>query len=200
MLVRQDRRILRWTSITGAAVALSLVLSAWLIVRTSATGLDGPSVILVRHGDAPGKGEPEGFNLAECRTQRNLSDKGRDDARHLGARFRASDIIITKILSSQWCRARETAKLMDLGPVEDAPAFNDLAFSKQRGNELLDLERKLIAAWNGPGVLLIVSHGSNIEALTDFHLAQGAGIAVSLRNGEVDAEPLNLAPATAKLN
>jgi phosphohistidine phosphatase SixA len=133
-------------------------------------------VILMRHGDAPGRNEPVGFNLDDCSTQRNLSDKGRNEARELGEMFRGRGINITKVLTSRWCRARETAELLKLGAVENAPAFDNLEINKQRAAELLDREREQIASWRGPGVLLIVTHGSNIKALTGLDLEQGAMI------------------------
>ena len=69
---------------------------------------------------------------------------------------------------------RETAELLRLAPVENATAFDDLALNKQRTNELLNGERDLIESWHGPGVLLVVSHSSNIKALTDIDLEEGA--------------------------
>jgi phosphohistidine phosphatase SixA len=140
---------------------------------------DNPYVIVMRHGDAPGRNEPVGFNLDDCSTQRNLSSKGRNEARELGEQFRKRGINITKVLTSRFCRARETAELLKLGAVENAPAFDNLEINKQREAELLDKEREQIASWSGPGVLLIVTHGSNIKGLTGLHLEEGAMVEIN---------------------
>jgi len=158
-----------------AALSASLLITLKSLTNPSAAQEDA-YVILLRHGDAPGRSEPRGFSLADCETQRSLSDKGRDEAQQVGELLRAQRIKVTKILTSRWCRARETAQLLQLGAMEDAPAFDNLEFNKQRAAELLDEERNLIESWHGPGVLLIVTHGSNIQALTGIHLEQGTMI------------------------
>ena len=166
-------------TLTGGALVPS-----WLVTSTSVpnnslvSGALGehPYVILLRHGEAPGRSEPLGFNLNDCSTQRNLSDKGRGESRQLGELLRAHGINVTKVLTARFCRTRETAELLNLGPVEDDAAFDNLEFNKLRAAELLDQEREHIASWRGPGVLLIVTHGSNIKALTGFQLEEGAMI------------------------
>lgn len=190
-------------ALTTGTVALLLVLfsppskSVADFSPASAVLNDSSYVILARHADAPGRGEPDGFELNNCSTQRNLSDKGRNEARELGRQFRERGINVTKVLTSRWCRAHETAELMKLGPVENAPAFDDFELNKQNAKELLDSERKLIAYWPGPGVLLIVSHGSNIKALTGIHLKEGAMLVVSWQNGRLLAEPFSVLTANA---
>ena len=166
-------------TLTGGALVPS-----WLVTSTSVpnnsvvSGARGehPYVILLRHGEAPGRSEPWGFNLNDCSTQRNLSDKGRDESRQLGELLRAHGINVTKVLTARFCRTRETAELLNLGPVQDDAAFDNLEFNKLRAAELLNKEREHIASWRGPGVLLIVTHGSNIKALTGFQLEEGAMI------------------------
>ena len=166
-------------TLTGGALVPS-----WLVTSTSVpnnslvSGALGehPYVILLRHGEAPGRSEPLGFNLNDCSTQRNLSDKGRGESRQLGELLRAHGINVTKVLTARFCRTRETAELLNLGPVQDDAAFDNLEFNKLRAAELLNKEREHIASWRGPGVLLIVTHGSNIKALTGFQLEEGAMI------------------------
>lgn len=188
----RNRNILVWTAAAGLALGLSLVLSTWLFAGPSVSILnDKLSVVLMRHGDAPGRGEPRGFDLGDCGTQRNLSDQGRKDARSLGVLVRQT-FVVAKVVSSQWCRARETAELLAVGKVETASAFNDLALNKPHAKELLAGERQLIATWRGPGVLLIVTHSSNIKALTGIDLAQGGMIAVDFRKNQLIAKSFTL--------
>src|SRR5262245_54379255 len=76
----------------------------------------GGVVALVRHAATTGgAGDPPGFRLDDCATQRNLTERGREQARRLGDQLRAEGVSVTKVLSSQWCRCRETAALMGFG-------------------------------------------------------------------------------------
>ncbi|MFO1062139.1 MAG: histidine phosphatase family protein, partial [Dongiaceae bacterium] len=84
----------------------------------------GGHAILVRHAIAPGGGDPPGFVLEDCATQRNLSDEGRAQAARLGQRLRQHGVAVDRVLSSRWCRALETARLMALAPVEPALALD----------------------------------------------------------------------------
>ena len=72
---------------------------------------DGEKLIFIRHAYAPGNGDPAGFNLNDCSTQRNLSEEGRKQAQHIGEFFNKNKIEIDKVLSSEWCRCKETAKI-----------------------------------------------------------------------------------------
>lgn len=146
--------------------------AAWQALRAGA-------VVLVRHADAPGgAGDPEGFKLDDCATQRNLSDKGRAEARALGERLRAERIPIGKVLVSQWCRCRETATLMNIGAPEEAPTFNNAFVLRERRDELTEGARAAVAAWKGPGTLVVVTHGANILALTGIQPVQAEMIVV----------------------
>src|SRR5262245_21208984 len=81
--------------------------TAWAALRG-----DG-HVALIRHASAPGPaGDPADYNLDDCKTQRNLSEQGRAEARALGERFRTERVKVGKVVSSQWCRCKETAQLM----------------------------------------------------------------------------------------
>ena len=84
--------------------------NAWKALRA------GRHVALMRHADAPGGvGDPPGFRLDDCATQRNLSARGRADAVRIGARLKSEGIAFEKILSSPWCRCIDTATLLELG-------------------------------------------------------------------------------------
>lgn len=123
------------------------------------------AVVLVRHANAPGFGDPAGFRLDDCRKQRNLDDEGRAQARRMGEAFRSRGIAVGAVLSSQWCRTRETARLA-FGRQQDEPLFN--SFFRQAPaaqQEQTDKARALVAAWKGPGVLAVVTHQVNITAL-----------------------------------
>jgi phosphohistidine phosphatase SixA len=139
----------------------------------------GGYVALVRHaGTAGGSGDPPGFKLEDCATQRNLTDKGRAQARALGERFRAEGVAAGKVLSSQWCRCRETAALMGLEEIEPAPTFNNAFTFRDRVDELTAGARAIVAAWTGPATLVVLTHGANILPLTGVMPEEGGMVVV----------------------
>jgi Histidine phosphatase superfamily (branch 1) len=117
----------------------------------------------MRHTDAPGgAGDPPGFRVDDCATQRNLSAKGRADAARIGARLRSEGIAVERILSSPWCRCMDTATLLELGPVEAEPTFGNVVV-------LSDQRESLIAGARGRQVCIApldVANESNLEVAT----------------------------------
>jgi 8-oxo-(d)GTP phosphatase len=91
------------------------------------------TLLLLRHALAPGTGDPPGFVLGDCSTQRNLSDAGREQARALGERLRQAGIVQARIYSSRWCRCMETAELLELGPVQPLPALDSFFQDRSQG-------------------------------------------------------------------
>jgi phosphohistidine phosphatase SixA len=139
----------------------------------------------MRHADAPGgAGDPPGFRLEDCSTQRNLSEQGRVQARAVGVRLKAERIAIAKLLSSPWCRCLETARLMNLGAAEIAPAFSNSFVLREQRVSLADAARLIIMGWKGPETLLVVTHGANIAALTNTNPAEAEIVVVRARSDE----------------
>jgi len=154
--------------------------AAWAALRA------GAHIALMRHTDAPGgAGDPPGFRLEDCATQRNLSEKGRADAAKIGARLKAEGIRIEKILASPWCRCMETARLLQLGPVEAAPPFSNVFVLRDQTESLTSGASAVIDTWKGSGILLVVTHGANIFALTGVSPASGEIVVV--RSGSREA-------------
>jgi broad specificity phosphatase PhoE len=154
--------------------------SAWAALRSGSA-----VVALMRHADAPGVGDPVGWRLGDCATQRNLSDQGRADARAAGVRLKTERVAITKLLSSPWCRCIDTAKLMNLGPVQIEPTFSNAFVLGDQRAELTAGAHALIGRWRGPGPLLVVTHGANIQALTGRNPASGEIVVVAIGPGGV---------------
>lgn len=153
-------------------------IAAWEALRA------GGHVALMRHTEAPGgAGDPPGFRLDDCATQRNLSAKGRADAAAIGARIKAEGVAFDKVLSSPWCRCLETATLMDVGPVEAERTFGNAFVLHDQREALTAGARTIIEAWRGPGTLLVVTHGANIRALIGLSPAQGEIIVVRSGSG-----------------
>lgn len=142
--------------------------------------LDG-DVVLYRHALAPGGGDPPGFRVEDCSTQRNLSNEGRTQARQIGAalRERLGTVAVTAVWASPWCRTRDTARLAfpDI-TVQAQAAFASFFQDPEREAAVLTQARQQLAAWRGPGVLVVVTHQVNITGLTGVFPASGEGVAL----------------------
>ncbi|WP_373508649.1 histidine phosphatase family protein [Thiocapsa sp.] len=119
-------------AVLGAVLGTGASAAQDLEVDLAARMQNGGAVLLLRHAFAPGTGDPEGFRLDDCATQRNLNDAGREQARSIGAWLRARGIEQARVYSSEWCRCTETAELLGLGPVTPLPALN--SFFERRGD------------------------------------------------------------------
>ncbi|MCA1771801.1 MAG: histidine phosphatase family protein [Halomonas sp.] len=146
---------------------------------------EGGLVILMRHSLAPGIGDPPEFERGRCRTQRNLSEQGRAQAAAMGQTLREQEVTIDAVYASHWCRALETAELMDVGEVEAAPWLD--SFFQERGEQSARTQtaRERILDWQGPGNLLFVTHQVNITALTRSGVGSGEMIVVRPAGNEL---------------
>lgn len=151
---------------------------AWAALAT------GGHVALIRHGNAPPGygGDPPGFKIDDCKTQRNLDELGREQARALGDTFRKHSVRVGRILSSPWCRCLETARLMAVGPVEASWALvPDMEPSAPvRLREL----KEIVSAWRGPGTLVLVTHAFTVRALLGFLPIQGETVVLKPGPGD----------------
>ncbi len=139
----------------------------------------GGLVLLLRHAaTVPGIGDPPGFELGQCSTQRNLSPAGRTDATRLGAALRRHAVPVAAVLSSRWCRCLDTAKLA-FGRVQPAPMLDSMfrdddAASRRKRAEVL----AYLNAYRERGNLVLVTHDVNIRALVGQYANQGEMIVV----------------------
>lgn len=146
----------------------------------------GGNVILMRHAaTTPGIGDPDGFVLDQCGTQRNLSDAGRRDAARIGAEFVRLGIPVADVFSSRWCRCLDTAQLA-FGRVTPAPTldsmFADDADVKARK---LHAAQAWLAKLKITGNSVLVTHDVNIRALAGPYVEQGAMVVTTLGEGGV---------------
>ncbi len=162
----------------------SLASDASLVERMKS----GNAVLMIRHALAPGIGDPEEFQLDDCKTQRNLNDQGREQARSIGDWLRRHGISPARIYSSQWCRCLETARLMQVGQVIPLPALNSF-FQRQEDREPnLAALRKVIHAESQPGELIVmVTHQVTISGITGEWTDSGhAKLVGPGDNGQID--------------
>jgi broad specificity phosphatase PhoE len=195
----QRRRLLLLLAACGVAAGRSAGLSAsaagpggsvadgGLWQRLQGGGL----ILLVRHAATdPGIGDPPGFVLAQCPTQRNLSAAGRRDAQALGAALRAHDVPVGRIWSSRWCRCLDTARLA-FGQVEALPLL-DSQFrqdASQAEAATAALRARLTAGAQAPdrgGNTVLVTHDVNIRALVDLSVVPGEAVLLRAAAGKLE--------------
>ncbi|MEM9059087.1 MAG: histidine phosphatase family protein [Pseudomonadota bacterium] len=131
------------------------------------------TVAIMRHALAPGTSDPSGFQLRDCTTQRNLDARGRAQARAIGAAIRAAGVRIDRVLSSQWCRCLETAELLGLGPVDEAPMLNSFFEDRSTAEAQTAELRAYLQTLPPDQTVLLVTHQVNITALTDRGVGSG---------------------------
>ena len=136
--------------------------------------------LLLRHAlTEPGIGDPPGFRLNDCSTQRNLSVAGRTQARAAGNALRARGVTVDAVYSSAWCRCIDTAKEMfpELH-VEVLPALNSFFAGQGDRERQTAALHQWITALDGGRRVALVTHQVNVLALTGDNLAMGEAVVV----------------------
>jgi len=120
---------------------------------------EGGKLIFIRHAHAPGNGDPENFSLGDCTSQRNLNQEGINQSKKIGLFFTKNKIKIDKVLSSEWCRCKETAKYAfnSFETFDALNSFYDIKFAKNKTKQINDL-KKYILSWNSKKNLILVTH------------------------------------------
>ena len=178
------RTLGRWLISTMAAL-----LFAGVGARAGAAELDeaallkrmaqGGVVLMMRHAQTvSGIGDPPGFNLAQCATQRNLDARGRDQARALGVRLRAAGIRPTRVLSSAWCRCKDTAALA-FGEPTVLPDLNSFFEDRRTEPAQTAALRTRLAQLAASEIEVWVTHQVNIQALTGVSPAMGETVVLA---------------------
>lgn len=146
----------------------------WSLLRA------GGQVVLLRHAlTTPGVGDPEGMALADCATQRNLSDEGRAHAKQLGEAIRARAVPVGQLLSSPWCRCQETARLAFGKEPQSSVALSNLfGRGDLQGRQVAQM-RALVSRKPVAGNAVMVTHGSTILALTGVSPGTGEMVIVT---------------------
>ena len=174
-------------------VSLFLLLTSLWAMGPAHAGLaqdlqDGQHVLLMRHADAPGYGDPAGYVLGQCATQRNLGDAGRKQAKTIGAWLGQQGIASAQVFSSPWCRCLDTAQLLNKGAVKTEASlgsfFDNMALEKKQTKALeAFIQNELAKAAKVP--LILVTHHVNIQAYTGKVVGVGDMLLVKVNpNGE----------------
>ena len=135
---------------------------------------------MIRHSIAPGMGDPDHFELRDCKTQRNLSEEGRGQSVKIGKLFKKHKIKKAFVYSSQWCRCLETAKLMNLGKVEELPFLNSFFRNFNKEEYYISGLKKWLTKNKGKRPLVLVTHQVTITGLTNYFPASGEIVFVNI--------------------
>ncbi len=164
---------------TGVALLFAAIVAAR---PPAAPDLRDPGLVLMlRHARAPGTGDPPGFDLADCSTQRNLDAEGRVQARRMGERLRAAGVAEARVYTSEWCRCRETATLLGFGEPAPLPALNSFfAAPREREARMEALAGFLAGLPVDGGLVVLVTHQVTITELTGVYPASGDGVILRL--------------------
>lgn len=184
-----------WTLTVKFFACCLLVLITALLARAQdvppsalwAALAEGRAVAMMRHALAPGGGDPAGFEIGNCATQRNLSDEGRDQAKSIGAAFRENGIEQADVLTSQWCRCAETARLLDIGDVQEFEPLNSFFQDRSLTEPQTEALRDFLQQRASTEPLVLVTHQVNITALTGVFPRSGEIVFFTIdASGSVD--------------
>lgn len=180
---------MRCNHVFASAILLLFSLLPLAASANLATDLsDGQHVLLMRHADAPGYGDPIGYQIDHCSSQRNLGDYGKKQAVLIGEWLKKQGITSADLSSSPWCRCIDTAKLLDKGPVQISTIigsfFDDMSLEKQQTKQLEQLIQMKLSD-NNKAPVILVTHHVNIQAYTGKVVNVGDMVLVKVnKNGQ----------------
>ena len=143
---------------------------------------DGGKLIFIRHAYAPGTGDPNNFNLNDCSTQRNLNEDGRKQAKGIGEFFRKNKIKIDIVLSSEWCRCKETADIAfnNYSTNKFLNSFYNSKYAKNKDKQVKALNN-YVKKFKSDKNLILITHYVLITEVLNYSPSSGE-IVVSDKN------------------
>ena len=135
---------------------------------------EGKKLVFIRHAIAPGNGDPINFNINDCSTQRNLDKNGITQSKKIGQFFINNKIKVDKVLSSEWCRCKDTAKyaFKNFETFDALNSFYDERFAANETNQIKDL-KNYINNWNSDKNLVLVTHYVVISSILNIGSSSG---------------------------
>ena len=142
----------------------------------------GGNIVFIRHALAPGSGDPDNIDLNDCKTQRNLNEDGRKQARKIGNFFKKNRIKIYQVLSSEWCRCKETADIAfkDFSTNSFLNSFYSSKYAKNKNHQVKALN-DYIKKFKSNENLILVTHYVMISEVLNYSSSSGE-IVVSDKN------------------
>ena len=145
----------------------------------------GGNIIFIRHALAPGTGDPKNIDLTDCTTQRNLDDRGIEQSKKIGEFFKKNNIPIDIVLSSEWCRCKDTAKYAfnEFKTFDALNSFYDEKFYKFKDKQIKKLNM-YIKEWDSNKNLVLITHYVVISEMLNLAVSSGE-LAISKKNLEL---------------
>lgn len=135
----------------------------------------GKKLIFIRHAYAPGSGDPTNFNIKNCATQRNLNQRGRDQAQKIKFFFEKNNVQVDHVVSSEWCRCKETASIAFADNYKTKSFLNSFyeeRFFKNKDQQILEL-KEYIKKWKGKKNLVLITHYVVISEMLNISTNSG---------------------------
>ncbi|MDB2527185.1 histidine phosphatase family protein [Candidatus Pelagibacter bacterium] len=146
----------------------------------------GKKLIFIRHAYAPGSGDPSNFNIKKCATQRNLNQRGKDQAQKIKFFFQKNNVQVDHVISSEWCRCKETASIVFADNYKTKNFLNSFyeeRFSKNKDRQIMEL-KEYIKKWKGKKNLVLITHYVVISEMLNISTTSGE-IVISDKNYNV---------------
>ena len=145
----------------------------------------GGFVLYFRHTSTDfGQNDDSMTTFEDCAKQRNLTDKGRDEAHAIGASIRELRIPVERVLASPFCRTVETAMLA-FGKAEKTLDLRGWPASSADVNRYAALRGYLAAAPIAATNTVLVGHGNPFRAIAGPpHLMEGEAAVIRPLGGE----------------
>ena len=140
------------------------------------------NVVFLRHSIAPGFGDPKNFKIDDCSTQRNLSKTGILQARSIGKFFIENNIEFSEILSSQWCRCKDTINEMNIGNWKTFPGLNSFFQNFSKKQIVLPLLYNKLKNVKNDELILLVTHQVVISEITNVFPPSGGIVIYNTKN------------------
>jgi len=153
---------------------------------------EGGKVIFIRHAYAPGGGDPDNFDINDCDTQRNLDYSGKLQAKDIGNFFKKNEIPIHRVISSEWCRCKETAFLSfkNFETKSFLNSFYSSKFSKNRNKQMEEL-KKYIEEWQNEANLVFMTHYVVISDSLNYTPVSGEIVISDLNFNKIGNIPIS---------
>jgi len=172
MIKRIQSSLLKWLML-GVVMTGSFQASA---SELSESLKKSDAVLLMRHALAPGIGDPAGYKLQDCKSQRNLDATGRAQAQKTGQWLKAQGVGNALVFTSAWCRCKETAENLAFGTPVLEPSLNSFFDDMRQGPQSnMNLQKFIVGQLKSKGdkALILVTHHVNIAEFTGENVGSG---------------------------
>ena len=172
MIKRIQSSLLKWVML-GVVMTGSFQASA---SELSESLKKSDAVLLMRHALAPGIGDPAGYKLQDCKSQRNLDATGRAQAQKTGQWLKAQGVGNALVFTSAWCRCKETAENLAFGTPALEASLNSFFDDMRQGPQSnANLQKFIVGQLKSKGdkALILVTHHVNIVEFTGENVGSG---------------------------